>query len=57
MTVQLKDPTLWRQQAYIGGEWRNARSEATLDVINPASRQRLGSIPACDGADTPSGRP
>lgn len=52
MTVQLKDPTLWRQQAYIGGEWRHARSAATLDVINPASRQRLGSIAACDGADT-----
>lgn len=52
MHEQLKDMALWRQQAYIDGQWRGARSEGTLEVVNPATRQTLGTIPSCDGVDT-----
>jgi len=52
MHVQLEDMALWRQQAYIDGQWRDARAAATLDVVNPADRQVLGTIASCDGADT-----
>ncbi|CAG9186154.1 hypothetical protein LMG23994_06088 [Cupriavidus pinatubonensis] len=48
----LKDPGLLRQQAYVDGQWRAAESGKTLDVINPANNEPLGTIPACDAADT-----
>lgn len=48
----LKDTTLLRQQAYIGGEWTDARSGRTLEVLDPASGQHIGNVPACDEYDT-----
>lgn len=41
----LKDQGLFRQQGLIGGVWQDALSGATVDVTNPASLGRLGSIP------------
>ena len=52
MELQLEDMALWRQQAYIDGQWRHARSGATMNVVNPADRRALGTIASCDGADT-----
>jgi succinate-semialdehyde dehydrogenase/glutarate-semialdehyde dehydrogenase len=49
---QLKDPTLLRQQAYINGEWLDADGGATLDVTNPATGERLGTIPLMGAAET-----
>lgn len=43
--VALKDKDLFRQQALIGGHWRDASAKATVDVIDPASQQVLGTIP------------
>jgi len=43
--MQLKDGKLLRQQCYIDGEWRDAASGATLDVINPATQKKLGTVP------------
>src|SRR5687768_16085631 len=37
--IALKDKDLFRQQALIGGNWRNANEKATVDVIDPASQQ------------------
>jgi len=48
----LKDMALLRQQAFIGGEWTAARSGRTLEVIDPASGQHIGNVPACDELDT-----
>jgi len=48
--LQLKDPGLLRQQAYLNGAWCDADSGATLAVHNPASGELLGSVP-CMGAD------
>jgi succinate-semialdehyde dehydrogenase / glutarate-semialdehyde dehydrogenase len=41
----LKDKTLFRQQALIGGVWQGASTKATVDVIDPASQDVLGTIP------------
>jgi succinate-semialdehyde dehydrogenase / glutarate-semialdehyde dehydrogenase len=41
----LKDKTLFCQQALIGGVWQDARTKATVDVVNPASQDVLGTIP------------
>jgi len=43
--MQLNDPSLFRQQAYIEGEWCDAHSGDTLAVTNPANGQTLGSVP------------
>jgi len=50
--VKLNDPTLLRQQCYIDGEWSDADSRRTLEVTNPASGERLGSIPDAGSAET-----
>ncbi|HGU9884434.1 NADP-dependent succinate-semialdehyde dehydrogenase [Citrobacter freundii] len=48
--MQLNDPTLFRQQALIDGNWRDANSGETIAVTNPANGQKLGSVPKM-GAD------
>lgn len=48
--MQLNDPTLFRQQAFIDGQWRDALSGEVITVTNPANDQRLGSVPRM-GAD------
>ncbi|WDD91305.1 NADP-dependent succinate-semialdehyde dehydrogenase [Burkholderia sp. FERM BP-3421] len=50
--VALKDPALFRQQAYIAGEWQSAASGETFDVRNPATGERIGAVPALGAADT-----
>ena len=42
--LNLKDPSLLRQQAYINGEWCDAASGKTLDVLNPATGQTIGKV-------------
>ncbi len=51
MGIQLKDASLLRQQSYIGGEWRNADSGATLDVRNPATGEKIGTVPKMGTAE------
>ena len=48
--LNLKDPTLLRQQCYIDGLWCDADSGATVAVTNPATGATLGTIPYM-GAD------
>ena len=50
--MQLKDSKLFRQQCYIDGTWSDAASGATIDVINPATQGRLGTIPDMGAAET-----
>jgi succinate-semialdehyde dehydrogenase/glutarate-semialdehyde dehydrogenase len=50
MTLNLKDPTLLRQQCYVDGQWLDARSGGTRPVTNPASGAVLGTVPDM-GAD------
>jgi len=50
--LTLKDPTLFRQQCYIAGAWLDADSGATVDVTNPATGEKLGTIPKMGAAET-----
>ncbi len=52
MSVKLKDPTLLRELCFIDGVWSAADSSATLDVTNPATLKKLGSIPNMGAAET-----
>jgi succinate-semialdehyde dehydrogenase / glutarate-semialdehyde dehydrogenase len=48
----LKDKALFRQQALIGGIWQDARTKATVDVIDPARLKALGTVPDMGGDET-----
>lgn len=52
MTLTLSDPGLFRQSAFIGGEWRQAGNLSMLAVDNPADGSIIGSVPDCDASDT-----
>ena len=49
-SLDLKDPSLFREACYINGRWVGAGSNETIDVTNPATRETLGTIPKM-GAD------
>src|SRR5581483_10880657 len=44
-TLPLKDLSLFRQQCYVGGKWVDADSRETIDVLNPATNQIIGTVP------------
>ncbi|MBO9537404.1 NADP-dependent succinate-semialdehyde dehydrogenase [Herbaspirillum sp.] len=50
--LQLKDPSLLRQQAYLDGRWCDADDGTAFDVFNPANGQRLGQVPQMGAAET-----
>ena len=50
--LQLKDPTLLRQQAYINGTWSDADNGETHPVTNPATGEQLGTVPQMGAAET-----
>ncbi|MER8387721.1 NAD-dependent succinate-semialdehyde dehydrogenase [Mesorhizobium sp. M1428] len=46
------DFDLFRQQALIGGAWRDAETKGVVDVIDPASQSVLGTVPAMGENET-----
>src|SRR5215475_8367693 len=52
MMMHLKDPTLLRTQAFVNGEWVNAAEGGTHEVRNPASGEKLGTVPDMGVAET-----
>jgi succinate-semialdehyde dehydrogenase / glutarate-semialdehyde dehydrogenase len=50
--MKLTDGNLLRMQAYIGGKWENANGGATHEVINPASREKIGTVPDMGAVET-----
>jgi len=43
--ISLKDERLFRQQCYIDGSWEDADDGKTIDVSNPATGEKLGTVP------------
>jgi succinate-semialdehyde dehydrogenase / glutarate-semialdehyde dehydrogenase len=52
MSLKLKDPTLLHELCFIDGSWSAADNGAILDVTNPATSEKLGSIPNMGAAET-----
>ncbi len=48
----LKDPSLFRQQCYIGGRWVDADNGARIEVDNPATGDIIGSVPKLGRSET-----
>lgn len=51
-SIQLQDMQLFRQQAFINGQWCDAQSKQFIDVYNPATQELLGSVPKLGAAET-----
>ncbi len=51
VTIPSLDPAVLRDQCYIGGAWRAARSGRTFAVTNPATGDQVGEVPDCDPSD------
>lgn len=48
----LKDPTLFREQCHINGQWVDADSGETIAVTNPATGETIGTIPKMGAGET-----
>jgi succinate-semialdehyde dehydrogenase / glutarate-semialdehyde dehydrogenase len=50
--LKLTDSKLLRTQVYINGQWRGADNGETADVINPATLEKIGTVPNAGAAET-----
>jgi succinate-semialdehyde dehydrogenase/glutarate-semialdehyde dehydrogenase len=50
--MKLRDPDLLRTRAFIGGEWVNAAEGGTHPVLNPATREVIGTVPIMGASET-----
>ncbi|MGO4331051.1 NAD-dependent succinate-semialdehyde dehydrogenase [Cupriavidus sp. M-11] len=50
--MQLKDSSLLRSQAFIGGQWQDADNGATFAVTNPADGSLIATVPLMGAAET-----
>src|SRR5437879_12604398 len=50
--LNLKDPSLFRQQCYLDGKWADADSGKSIPVNNPATGEILGTVPNMGVAET-----
>lgn len=50
--MELKKPDLFRERAYIDGEWCLADSGGTITVVNPANNATVGHVPRMGRAET-----
>src|SRR6516225_2596533 len=51
-SMKLRDPDLLRTRAFIGGRWLDAANGATQPVVNPATREPIGTVPDMGVAET-----
>ncbi len=50
--MQLKNETLFHQQAFINGQWLDANSGKTKKVTNPATGEVIGTVPLMGAEET-----
>jgi len=50
--MKLRDPDLLRTKAFIGGKWVDAANGASHEVMNPATREPIGTVPDMGAAET-----
>jgi len=50
--MKLKDQSLFRQQAFIAGEWADADKKGAIEVDDPATKKTMGTVPRMGAAET-----
>ncbi|KAJ1925259.1 succinate semialdehyde dehydrogenase NADP+ linked [Tieghemiomyces parasiticus] len=48
---RLKDPSLFRQQAFVNNEWVSAATSKTFEVNDPGNQEVIGCVPECNVND------
>ena len=51
-SISLRDMSLFREQAFVGGRWESAANGQTKTVFNPGHRPRIGTVPNLGAAET-----
>jgi succinate-semialdehyde dehydrogenase/glutarate-semialdehyde dehydrogenase len=51
-SLSLRDMSLFRQQAFVAGQWEDAASGQSKTVVNPATGEVIGTIPNMGAAET-----
>src|SRR5688572_10010510 len=51
-SISLRDGSLFREQAFVGGRWESAANGQVKQVFNPATGQLIGTIPNLGAAET-----
>ncbi len=51
-SISLRDMALFREQAFVGGRWESAANGQVKQVFNPATGERIGTIPNLGAAET-----
>ena len=52
MTLNLKDPSLLCQRAFVAGDWVSADDGTTAPVLNPATGDEIGVVAMCGAIET-----
>lgn len=50
--LKLRDPSLLRESCYVGGNWVGASNGDMLDVVDPASGEKVGAVPSMGASET-----
>ncbi len=50
--MNFRDNTLFRQQCYIDGAWIDADHGGVMEIVNPATGERLGQVPELGAGET-----
>ncbi|HJS91990.1 MAG TPA: NADP-dependent succinate-semialdehyde dehydrogenase [Steroidobacteraceae bacterium] len=50
--LRLKDQAMLRERAYVGGEWTGADAGGSCEVLNPATGERIGTVPDMGAPET-----
>ena len=50
--ITLKDPSLFRSQCYVNGQWIDADDRSVIKVDNPSTGEIIGSVPNLGAAET-----
>ncbi len=50
--MKLKDPNLLRQQCYVDGAWIDADDGSVIEVTDPATAEKLGTVPKMAAEET-----
>ncbi|WP_151704388.1 NADP-dependent succinate-semialdehyde dehydrogenase [Nitrincola alkalilacustris] len=50
--MPLNNPALFKQQAYINGQWIDAADKSDYAIFNPATGEKLGSVPTMGQTET-----
>jgi succinate-semialdehyde dehydrogenase/glutarate-semialdehyde dehydrogenase len=50
--IKLTDRSLWKEQCLVAGQWLPADSGLATEILNPATSEKLGSVPNMGAAET-----